>query len=100
MPTGKDRLLGVLRQVLDLKKDKDQIISGAMGMYNIAGQQEIEVPGRPGFVWVRVRGQTSIVVQAFNDQVGLFFGMPVLMLRDELAPRYYKIIIPAIFPLK
>jgi len=89
---GRDKFLRVLRRVLDLKEDKVDIISGSLGRYNQSGVKEIAVPGRAGFVWVRVRGQTSEVVQAFNDAVGLFFDLPVLMIREPTAPRYYRVI--------
>jgi len=60
---------------------KDNEISGELGIY-LNGQQYVEVPNRPGFVYVRLRNTTSEVIQAYNDQVSLTFGLPVLVIRQ------------------
>lgn len=92
MPSGQEKLVTALRQVLGQKEDKAEILPGALGMYNATGQKVIKVPNRTDFVYVRLRGQVSEAVEAFNEKVYLQFGLPVLLVRDPLAPRYYKII--------
>lgn len=63
-----------------------------MGRYNASGEQEIVIPGHPDFIWVRMRGQTSEVVRAFNDKIGFDFGAPIWVTRDALDPRYYRVL--------
>lgn len=42
----------------------------------------MNVPGRPGFVYVRILGNTSELIQAYNDQVSNVYDLPVTLIRD------------------
>jgi len=92
MAAGRDKFTKALKRLLQSKEDKLEIIPGMLGRYNLFGIKQIEVPNRPGFVYVRVRGQTSEIVEAFNDAVGLDFGLAILLIRDKLTPRYYRVL--------
>jgi len=86
------RAVLLLKNVLEKKANKIPEIVGSVGRYNESGQKEIVVPGQPDFIWVQLRGQVSEVVKAFNDTVGLNFGMPVKLIREPDNPRYYRVI--------
>ncbi|KKK91745.1 hypothetical protein LCGC14_2709870, partial [marine sediment metagenome] len=87
---GKKRLEGALRDVLDTKADRVKHVSASLGAY-IDGVQMITVPGRDDFVWCRIRGSTSELVQAFNDTVGHHWDLPILIYRDPEAPAFWKV---------
>src|SRR3990167_3909076 len=92
MSRGRDQLIAALVSILGNKEDKAEYISGALGTYDSVGAQVIAVPTRTDYVYVTVRGQTSEVVEAFNDKVYLQFGLPVILTKDPLQPRSYKIL--------
>jgi hypothetical protein len=52
----------------------------------------VSVPGRPSFVYVRVHGNNSEVIEAFNDTVSPILNLAVVLTRDELTPNYYRIL--------
>lgn len=89
--SGRDRFLASLSRVLGTKEDKTEIITGILGRYNQTGSKEVDVPNRPSFVWVRLRGQDSDQVEAFNDSVGPVWGLPVKVIKDPLLPRSYRV---------
>lgn len=90
MPRARKRLEGAVRDLLSQKQDKPRLYPGALGAY-VAGVEQIRVPGRSDFVYVRLRTSTSEVVEAFNDAVGLHFDLPVLVYRDPLAKHLWRI---------
>jgi hypothetical protein len=55
-------------------------------------ENQVEVPGRPGFVWVRLRNQLNELIQAFNEEVSPVFDLPVRVEYDEANPIRYKVI--------
>lgn len=70
--------------VLDTKKESISIsVPGRLGVTkdNI---KQVEVNGRPGYVWVRIRGSLSELVQAYNDQVSAVYDLPVVLERDKV----------------
>jgi len=54
-----------IRGMLEDKSDKLNLISGELGI-KINGQKTVEVSGRDGYVWVRLRGSESELIQAYN----------------------------------
>lgn len=58
-------------------KAKTQI-AGLLGIF-LGGIQHIEVPNRNGYVFVRLRNNTSELIQAWNDQVAIVYDLPVLV---------------------
>ena len=90
MPEGKRRLTQALSKVLSGKADRIRYYPALLGAY-YNGQKTIRVASRPDFVWCRLRGATSEVIQAFNDRVGLHFDLPILVYRDPDAPDIWKI---------
>jgi hypothetical protein len=51
-------------------------LTGSLGI-NMGGQQVVEVPGRNGFVYVRLKDNLSSTIQAFNNQVSPAYNLPV-----------------------
>lgn len=88
---GRHILGQVIRAAFNKKEDKIIKIPAMLGRYNETGQPEIEVVDHSDFVWVRLRGQTSEVVRAFNEKIGFSFGTAILVTRDALDPRYYRV---------
>lgn len=82
MASGRKRLHKAMGTVLSGKQDKDILVPALLGAYR-SGQPTIIVAGRPDFVYVRLRGNQSEVVQAFNEKVAFHFDLPILVLRDE-----------------
>jgi len=89
---GQDRLISTIRRILDNKENKEEVISGMLGRYNELGVKEISVADRPGLVHVRIRGQTSEPVQAFNETAGLQWGQAILLKKDPYNSRFYRVI--------
>lgn len=72
------------RQVKGLaadKSDKLNLISGSLGI-TINGQKTVEVPQRDGYVFVRLRGSQSELIQAYNASVSPIYDLPVLLTRQ------------------
>lgn len=66
-------------------------IPGVLGI-TFHGNQVVEVPDRDGYVFVRVRNNTSEVVQAFNDAVVPAYNLQVLITRDDVIKSRYKVV--------
>lgn len=84
----------VKRAVNSLKQGrekKSEVYTGLLGILS-DGNQVVEVPGRPGFVWVRLRNSFSEVSQAFNDSVAPVYNLPVRVQRDPSRPTRYRIV--------
>ncbi|KKM66504.1 hypothetical protein LCGC14_1480540, partial [marine sediment metagenome] len=90
MGEGRKKLERAYSDMLDKKKDKPRLFKGLLGAF-IGGFETIEVSGRPDFVYVRLRGATGEVIQAFNDKVAEVFDLPVMVVRDELFPNIWRI---------
>lgn len=69
-------------QALNIQKGKiepyNPLIAGTLGII-MGGQQLVEVPDRPSYVYVMVRSSTEEVIQAFNQQVAPVYGLPVFI---------------------
>lgn len=87
---GRRRLQGALRNVLDKKQDKPNLVPGLCGAY-VNGQKTLKVAGRSDFIHVRLRGATSEVIQAFNDAVTAHWDLPILVYRDPDFPDIWKV---------
>lgn len=85
----KNRKLSKSLQGLDRKKeDRPEVISGELGI-PVNGQRLVEVPNRGGFVYVRLKNNTSELIQAYNASVSPIYGLPVLVARQN---NIYRII--------
>lgn len=73
------------------KQQRFPLIPGFLG-FLVNGIETVEVPTRPGYVFVRLRGSLSEVVSAFNDEVSPVYGLPVLVTRDDVDNTRYKVI--------
>ena len=88
--TGKIRLSQAVQGFGDRKQDQKVNIPGILG-FVIAGQQKVEVTGRPGFVYVQVQDNFSEVIQAYNESVSPVYGLPVFISRDTLDTTRYVV---------
>lgn len=73
------------------REPKKKQIKGLMGIFQ-GGEEVIEVPGREGFVWVRLRNSYNEVIQAYNSDVALVYGLPILVERDPTNPTRYRVV--------
>lgn len=89
--TGKRDLQRALGQLDQVKANRPRPFPGVLGTHQ-AGEQVVEVTGRDGFVWVQLRDDLSETIQAYNAAVSPIYGLPVLVVRDELDRTRYKII--------
>ncbi|MHC4690756.1 MAG: hypothetical protein ACYS5F_14150 [Planctomycetota bacterium] len=88
---GKDRYRHVKSSQTSRKEDRPLIFSGTLGI-TTGGENQVEVAGRPGFVWVRLRNQLSETIQAFNEAVSPVFSLPVLVEYDKDTPTRYTVL--------
>ena len=65
-------------------------VPGSLGI-TIGGTRLVEIPNRPGYVYVRIRDQLSEVVAAYNDQVSPIYDLPVLITRERTNRNRWKI---------
>lgn len=73
-----DRFYKKFKEYDSEKPKKATEISGLLGV-PIGGAEQVEVPNRSGFVYVRLRNNTSELIQAFNEKVSPVYGLPVLV---------------------
>lgn len=83
MPEIKDEL----RKFHEQKQKLPNIYSGSLGIL-INGEKVVEVPNRPGFVFVRLQNMQSEFVQALNGVVSPVYDLPVLVTHNN---SYYAI---------
>jgi len=91
-PAGRLRLFQALAAMSDTKQTQPELLYGTYGTFDDNGNQLIDVVDRPGFIWVRVNGRPSELIQAYNDQVGMNWGDPIILIRDSLQPRFYRVL--------
>lgn len=82
MTIGRFRLKKELRTFNVSKESVRDEIPGILGI-TIGGSKVVEVTGRAGFVFVRLRDDLSELVQAYNDEVSPVYGLPVIVVRDK-----------------
>jgi hypothetical protein len=90
MTAARRRLSSILGALFSVKQDVPEEFPGLLGTY-LNGEKTVAVAGRPTFVWVRVRGSQSELVQAYNDTVAEVYDLPVLIVRDTSQPNYYRV---------
>lgn len=73
-----DKFRSTLNSILENKVDKPQQLYGTLGIYN-NGNEVVIVPNRAGFVYVRLSGSDSEIVEAYNDVVPSKFNLEVLV---------------------
>lgn len=82
-------LKSAVRRVDDKKKDKEVYIPGLLGIDK--GEFLVNVPNRPGFVYVRLRSNQNELIQAYNDTVAPVYNLPILVVRDAIDPTRYRV---------
>lgn len=84
---NKRRLEQVVSKSFAKKQNITHSYAGILGCL-INGKQVVQVPYRPGYVYVRVRDNISEVLQAYNTVVSATYGLPVVVTRDASNNRY------------
>lgn len=87
---GRRRFQRAWQNELGKKADKPKLVPAMVGAY-FNGQKTIKVSGREDFIWARIRGKTSEVVQVFNDIIQPFWDLPILVYRDPNYPDIWKV---------
>lgn len=82
------RLTKSIKKFSKRKEDKLITISGMLGL-PLDGSKTVEVPNRDSFVFVRLKDNTSEVIQAYNAEVSPIYDLPVLVTRQG---NVYKVI--------
>ena len=59
------------------KQDVPEEYVGFLGLYSEDGSKIVDVPGRPGYVYVRLLYDTSGAIEAYNDAVSPLWGTTV-----------------------
>lgn len=73
---------------LDIAKENvAQEFPGLLGVW-FKDNQYVEVPGRSGYVYVRLRSNLNEVIQAYNSTVSPVYDLPVTITRDKTFNRY------------
>lgn len=72
------RLSKSLKRFSNKKEERVIPISGTLGI-PLGGQKLVEVPNRKGFVYVRLKDNTSEIIQAYNSEVSTIYGLAVLV---------------------
>lgn len=70
-----------------IRKVKSAFVSPEATYYGdlgitIEGKRQVSVPGRDGYVYVRLRSSTSELITALNDKVDLQYNLPVKLKRN------------------
>ena len=92
MSLGKHKFQKAFESFSEQKRDEENLLSGILGLPTGIGQNTVEVDGRIGFVYVRLRDNLNEVIQAYNDKVSPVYGLPVLIGRDKTNNNYYRIV--------
>jgi hypothetical protein len=84
------KLLNAFNNLDLVKKNKDYYISGILG-FTLNGRDIVDVPNRLGYVYVRIHNNDNELIQAYNDKVSPVYGLPVLVIRDDVDATRYRI---------
>lgn len=71
-----------LNKFYSKKVNVQETLYGELGI-PVNGVKRVDVPGRPGYVYVRLRGNNSELVQAYNSAVPTKYDYPVIVLRKK-----------------
>lgn len=75
MPNDLERSLS---DYTEFRPKKPNQIAGLLGI-TMGGNQVVQVEGRSGYVFVRLRNNTSELIQAWNENVSAVYDLPVLV---------------------
>jgi hypothetical protein len=86
----KDRLRRMIGKTLDLKQDRPEFLTGLLGAYK-NGVRRVRSLSRSGYVYVRLSGNDSEVIEALNMGVSLTFNLKVIVKQSETSPGIYVV---------
>lgn len=64
------------------KENRVEELFGELGI-PLSGTKVVDVPTRPGYVYVRLKGNTSELIQAYNSTVPSIYDLPVRVRRNR-----------------
>jgi len=75
--------INLYKKFKDFDISKEDLVQTYLGVVGIGvyGDQFVDVPNRPKYVYVRIRNNVSEVAQAYNDLFTLTYGQAVLVQR-------------------
>lgn len=88
---GKRNFQKSVTTLKDGSQPKRVTYNGSLGIYQ-GSVQVVEVPGRRGFVWVRLRNSYNEVIQAYCTDVAPVFDLPVVVERDSTNQTRYRVV--------
>jgi hypothetical protein len=71
-----------LKHQKKLSEPAKNTIYGTLGI-PINGIKTVDIPSRPGYVYVKLRDNQNEVIQAFNNKVSSSYGLPVIVVRES-----------------
>ena len=89
---GRKKAERAVADLLSTKANKPHLVPALVGAY-INGQKTLVVDGRPDYLWVRLHGNTSEPIKAFNGETGVgpHWDLPILVYRDEVDTNIWKV---------
>lgn len=89
---GRKKAERAVAELLSTKANKPDLVPALVGAY-VNGQKTLVVDGRPDYLWVRLHGNTSEPIKAFNGEAGVgpHWDLPILVYRDEIHPNVWKV---------
>lgn len=88
---NKRRLQNLIGKLIDTKQDKPVYLAGKLGIYQ-NGKAVVKVPARPGYVYVRIGGSYSEIIEAINGVVSEYFDLKVIVTIPDSNPGVYIIV--------
>lgn len=85
------RLKSAIEKTMAIKQDVPEYLAGLLGIFQ-AGRRVVKVPNRPGYVYVRVGGNMSEIIEAVNGAVPNDYDAKVLVTMDSYNPGTYVIV--------
>ena len=89
--SGRHRFDKAFNSFAGRKSNEPLRFAGLLGILT-NGEYTVEIPSRPGYVWVRLRNSLNELIQAYNGVVSPVYDLPVMIERDPFTPSQYRII--------
>jgi len=84
------RLQRLIGQLLDTVNPDNSLVA-ILGTYDTNGTEMVNVPDRNGYVYARIGGSFSEVIEAFNERVFPVFNLKVRLIQDPTNPNTYYV---------
>lgn len=85
------RLKKNISRAFEAKQDRKKYFTGLLGI-RVDGIKRVKVPNRPGYVYVRLGGSYSEIIEAVNEGVQELFDLSVKVTESDSNPGAYVVI--------